>query len=136
MRELGSPAAAKSGKTMPKSLKENSREGKSLRGVSFLPIQFLTEILEKKRRGRKIEKRYDLRVRHGFGCFRVCTSPPEQQLKRVLSWQGATSTGSVINTSAFIGLHMFRTLYKYRARLIQALNLHKPWQRALVPIGL
>lgn len=137
MRELGSPAAAKSGKTMAKSLKENSQEGKSLRGVSFLPIRFLTKLLEKKKRGRKTEKRYNVRARHGFGCFCLCSSPPEQKLKRVLSWQGRGDfMGSVINTSAFIGLHMFRTFYKYQARLIQALNLHKPWQRALVPVRL
>lgn len=44
--------------------------------------------------------------------------------------------GSVIIYSAFIVLAMFRTFYKYQARLIQALNLHKPWQRGLVPVRL
>lgn len=43
---------------------------------------------------------------------------------------------SIIIYGAFTVLHVLRTFYKYQARLIQALNLHKPWQRALVPVRL
>jgi len=57
MRELGSPAAAKRRKTMPKSLKEYSQEVKSLKGISPLHIQFLPEILEGKEKKRRKERR-------------------------------------------------------------------------------
>lgn len=61
MRELGSIAAVKGRKAMPKSVKQYSQEVKSLKGVSLSSIQLLPEILEgKKKKDRKREKRCSL----------------------------------------------------------------------------
>lgn len=95
----------------------------------------------KRETGRKTRERDTIWEERDIDLGVSVTAPhlQEQQLKCVPSSRGGgdtTSIDSVIIYSAFIVLHMFRTFYKYWDRLTQALNLHKPWQRALVPMRL
>lgn len=76
MRELGSIAAVKGRKAMPKSVKQYSQEVKSLKGVSLSSIQLLPEILEGKKRQKERKKMQSPKMRCRFGCFCHFTLPP------------------------------------------------------------
>lgn len=138
VRELGSIAAVKGRKAMPKSVKQYSQEVKSLKGVSLSSIQLLPEILEgKKKKDRKREKRCSLQ-RWDVDLAVSVTSPYLQEQQLNMCWVSRGDFHGLSNNiqSFYSACHVQNILYKYQARLIQALNLHKPWQRALVPTRL
>lgn len=89
MRELGSPEAVKSRKTLPKSLKKLVSGGEIFEGVSasllFSFFQKSRKEKKKKEKNKREEERKERdtqsqKKRHGFGCFCHCTSPPETAL--------------------------------------------------------